>query len=142
MRKAFFAALLLLGACSAAQAQGVPPLSGWKVPSDLDILVTGITAKAGGGQATATLLTGTINSVDTVATAADSVKLQLCAGGAGPPKRTTVVNTSANSLQVFGSGTDTIDGVATGTGVALAAGVMVEYTCTAVASGVGKWFHH
>jgi hypothetical protein len=129
-----------------ASAQGVPPLSGGKVPSDFDILVQGITARAGGGKANATLLTGTINEVTTVASAADSVLLPPCAAGAGPPKRIMVINGQAtNAMQVFGSGTDTINGVATATGFSqpamsatVAAGI--EYTCASVASGVGRWY--
>jgi hypothetical protein len=41
-------------------------------------------------------------------------------------------------MQVFGSGTDTINGVATATGVAQAAGVAALYLCTAVGA-VNKW---
>lgn len=88
-------------------------------------VATGITAHAGGGQASATLLTAQYNRVDTVATAADSVKLP-------PPSFVGQViaitnNDSADSLQVFGSGTDTINGVATATGVAQAAGKTAYY---------------
>lgn len=98
-------------------------------------VVTGITAYAGGGQGSATQLTGALNSVDTVATAADSVKLPVAVAGIS----ITIVNTSANSLQVFGYGTDTINAVATGTGVAQAAGKTATYHCTVGGTG-GKWF--
>lgn len=94
-----------------------------------------ITAYAGGGQTNATLLASGINSVDTVATAADSVKLPLAVAGL----EVFVVNTTANSLQVFGSGTDTINAVATATGVAQAAGKSALYVCTTSAPA-GKWF--
>jgi hypothetical protein len=75
---------------------------------------TGITAFAGGGQTNAVLLTAQYNRIDTVATAADSVKLP-------PPtyigqEVEVMNNAAANSMQVFGSGTDTINGVATATG--------------------------
>lgn len=84
----------------------------------------GLTAHAGGGQTNALLLTAdVINNVTTVATTADSVKL--------PPSNVgesvTIANNGANSMQVFGSGTDTINSVATGTGVSQAAGTTVTY---------------
>lgn len=83
------------------------------------------TAHAGGGQANATQLSAGITSVATVATAADSVKL--------PPGEAGLVcilrNSAANSMQVFGNGTDTIDAVATATGVAQAAGIDALYYC-------------
>lgn len=92
-----------------------------------------ITAHAGGGQASATALTSTINRVSTVATAADSVKLPASAAGL----YVMLVNGAAtNSMQVFGSGTDTINDVATGTGVAQAAGVSAIYFCPVA----GKWY--
>src|SRR5258706_5557237 len=83
---------------------------------------TGLTAHAGGGQAAALLLDATkfSHNVTTVGTAADSVKLALATGSGA---LAFVKNSAAaNSMQLFGSGTDTIDGVATGTGVAVAAG--------------------
>lgn len=93
-----------------------------------------VTAFAGGGQASATLLASRINRVSTVASAADSVKLPVTTLGFG--LWCVVINSAANSLQVFGSGTDTINGVATATGVAVAAGKVGIYFSTA--SGV--WF--
>lgn len=89
-----------------------------------------ITAHSGGTQAAAVLLTAQFNRVDTVAGANDSVKLP-------PPsfvgQEVEVMNNAAtNSMQVFGSGTDTINGVATATGVAQAAGKMATYKATSV----------
>lgn len=101
-------------------------------------VVTGITAHAGGGQTSATPLTGGINSVDTVATGADSVALPLAVAG------TTIQvlnNAASNSMQVFGAGTDTINGIATGTGVAQAAGKLGEFVCTKSAPA-GTWFRN
>lgn len=101
--------------------------------------VTGITAHAGGGQASATALTGAINRVDTVGTAADSVALP--APSAVGQTVIVINNAAANSMQVFGSGTDTINGVATGTGVAQAAGKTAIYT--AVTTGTAAaWFRN
>lgn len=102
-------------------------------------VVIGLTAHAAGGQASALLLTGQSNSVDTVATAADSVKLP-------PPQfvgqQINVLNNAAsNSMQVFGSGTDTINGVATATGVAQAAGKHAIYQAYSVGTAA-KWFRN
>lgn len=94
---------------------------------------TSITAYAGGGQTNATALTAQINHVTTVATAADSVKLPVSAAGMS----VTVINGAAsNSMQVFGAGTDTINDVATATGVAQAAGKSATYHCPVA----GKWY--
>ncbi len=101
-------------------------------------VAVGITAHAGGGQASATALTATIDSVDTVATAADSVALPLAVAGLVRY----VTNNTANSMQVFGSGTDTINigagDVATATGVAQAANKSAIYFCIKSAPA-GKW---
>ena len=94
-----------------------------------------ITAYAGGAQTNATLLASTYNNVSVVATAADSVKLPLGAAGMSVYIR----NSAANSLQVFGSGTDTINAVATATGVAQAATTSAVYVCTSSAPAA-KWF--
>lgn len=95
--------------------------------------VDGIVAFAGGGQTNATLLAATINRVATVANAADSVKLPPSYAGAV----IYVVNgDAADSMQVFGSGTDTINDVATATGVAQAAGKAATYVCPIA----GKWY--
>lgn len=91
---------------------------------------------AGGstGQANATLLTSTLNQVTTASIAAAPVMLM----PAGSHWCQTVINATANSIQVFGMGTDTVDGAASGTGVPQAAGATVTY-CSAVA---GTWFGH
>jgi len=85
-------------------------------------LETGITAYAGGGQANATALsaTKTIHNVTVVATAADSVKLPAATGSGAIHL---IKNSdAAESLQLFAAATETIDGVASATGVAIAAG--------------------
>ena len=93
--------------------------------------VIGATAFAGGGQASATQLGYGINTVTVVATAADSVKLPPAVKGAW----CFVKNAdAADSTTVFGYGTDTIDGVASATGNAQAAGKGKLYFAT---SGVG-----
>jgi len=91
-----------------------------------------ITAHAGGGQGSATALTSILNRVTTVTTAGDSIKLPASVAGL----QVTVINSGANSMQVFGAGTDTINDVATATGVAQMANSTVVYTSTVA----GKWY--
>jgi hypothetical protein len=79
---------------------------------------TGITAFAGGGQASATALTAEINYVTTVATAADSVKLPTAALGL----RIEIFNLGAASLNIFPASGGAIDALATNAAYALAAG--------------------
>jgi hypothetical protein len=92
----------------------------------------GITAHAGGGQASAVALTAMVNQVATVATAGDSVKLPASAPGLA----IVVVSSAAKAMQVFGSGTDTINGIAAATGISQIGGSVATYTCTAA----GAWF--
>lgn len=104
-----------------------------------------ITARAGGGQALATALLAQAPIVSTVASANDSVSL---------PKITNrpnvlgsigtlmfVGNAASNSMQVFGKTPDTINAVATGTGVAVAGGVNVWFVATSYnqSTNVGTW---
>lgn len=96
--------------------------------------VSGLTALAGGAKAGATPLTELICQVDTVASGADSVLLP----AAIPGSMVAVVNNGANAMQVFGQGTDTINGVATGTGVSQAAGKTALYVC----AKTGAWFRN
>jgi len=77
----------------------------------------GLTALAGGGKAGATQLGYGVNELSTVATGADSALMPFAFPGA----LVFVRNDGANSATIFGKGTDTIDGVATGTGNAQAA---------------------
>lgn len=91
-----------------------------------------ITANAGGGQAGATLLSKEVSRVTTVATAGDSVKLPPAVLGVS----IYVINHGANAMQVFGSGTDQIDDVASATGVSQMVSSLVLYSCTTA----GKWY--
>lgn len=95
----------------------------------------GVTAHAGGGKASAYQLNASVVEIEVSATAADSVKLP----PGYPGLEVIIFNNGAQSAQVFGSGLDTINGVATGTGVAQAAGKSALYKCYEVAAGVGKW---
>lgn len=103
--------------------------------AELQGVTSNLTAHAGGGKTNALLLDSAINEVVTVTSANDSLKLPI--GRVG--RQITVVNFGSNSLQVFGSGSDTINEVATATGVAQAAGKTSVYTCTSVTAGVFAW---
>lgn len=91
-----------------------------------------ITAHAGGTKAAAFQLTKEMNRISVAATAGDSVLLP-----ASAPGLTIIVeNAGAAAVQVYGLGTDTINAVATATGVSQMAGSVVIYTCYAA----GAWF--
>jgi len=90
-----------------------------------------ITAFAGGGQASATQLTTCINRVTVCATAADSVKLPVSAGGL----QITVANAGAASLNAFPSTGDAINGAAVNTALAIPVNKTSTFSC-AVA---GQW---
>lgn len=95
----------------------------------------GLTATPSGTQSNALLLTAGINRITTVGTAGDSVKLP----PSQPGIEIDVINDAAsNSMQVYGSGTDTINDVATATGVAQAAGKSAAYYCPVA----GKWYRN
>jgi hypothetical protein len=92
-----------------------------------------ITAFAGGGQGSATALSATKNlhRVTTVATAGDSVKLPAALVGQAHYVR----NDGATAMKVYGQSTETINGVASATGVLQSSGMGVWYVCTAA----GQW---
>lgn len=99
---------------------GSYPQSGAIIPGTLPAPSTqiGLTAQADGTKANATALGYGVNTVTTVAGAADSVLMPYAFPGAA----VIVINLGATAMQVFGKGTDTMDGVATGTGVSVASG--------------------
>ena len=90
-----------------------------------------ITAHVGGGKGSATPLSYGVNRVGTVASAADSLLAPPAVSGA----EFILIQDGANSAQVFGQGTDTIDEIATGTGNAVAAAKRVIFVCYSA----GKW---
>lgn len=104
--------------------------------SQLNSMESGITATAGGGKTNARQLVSAVNTISTVATAADSVKMPK----GFPGLEVWVINEDADSLQAFGFGSDTIDGVATGTGNAIAQGKTIlrvnKYDPT---TGIANW---
>lgn len=94
--------------------------------------VTGLVALVGGGQAGATVLTGDINVVSTVASAADSVQLPTAEAG----REVTVVNNSANALAVFPALGDKINALSVNAVLSVAAGK----TATFVSAAALQWF--
>lgn len=107
---------------------------------DLSMLASGngwsaasITAHAGGTQALATPIRSACTLIAVCATAADSVVLPPAMGG----QLLWITNAGAASAQIFASpGADTINGVANGTGIALANGKSATLVCPLV----GAWF--
>jgi hypothetical protein len=95
-----------------------------------------LTAKAGGGQATAFQLTAEINRVTTVATAGDSVMLPPSPSGEQGGLSVIIINKGTNPMQVFGQPGDKIDDIASATGVSQMQGSAVLYLCTSP----GNWY--
>lgn len=97
-----------------------------------------ITAHAGGTKASAYQLQASWNRISVVGTAADSVKLPPLQE---PGAEVVIINDTVTSAQIFGANNDTVDGVATATGVAQAGGKRVVYRCMSVsAAGVRAWY--
>jgi hypothetical protein len=98
---------------------------------------TGITALYGGGQAGATQLSAAvpISVVQTALLANDSVMLPTVGTNGVTKGHVKIIsNQQTNSIQVYGAGTDVINGVATGTGVALAGRHTGVYICYSLAT--------
>lgn len=93
---------------------------------------SGLTALTG-GQGGALALTKEVNQFSTV-TAGFGAALPLAVAGL----TIYIINNGAGALQVYGGGTDTIDGIATATGVSQMPGSLCLYTCVTTAPG-GKW---
>lgn len=92
-----------------------------------------LTAHAGGGQASALLLTSSINRVTVVATAGDSVRLP----AAQPGMKIYIINSdSSDSMDVFPATGETINAVAANGAFAMAAGARNQFVCPVA----GKWF--
>lgn len=72
--------------------------------------LTGITAHAGGGQASATQLTAKFNTITTVASINDSVKLPTAIVG----KTVYVLNGGANTVRVYCTSGDYVNGTLNG----------------------------
>jgi hypothetical protein len=92
-----------------------------------------ISAHAGGGQALATPIRTACTLIAVCATLGDSVQVPPAVGG----QLLWITNAGAASSQIFASpGTDTINGVANATGIALAAGKSI----TLMSPLAGAWF--
>lgn len=93
---------------------------------------SGITAFASATQATATPILNELTRVTTVVTTGDGILLP-----ASAPGLTIILeNASANAMQVFAQGSDTINAVAGSTGVSQMGGSEVIY----VSYAAGAWF--
>jgi len=119
---------------------GTSPQSGQIIPGTLPAPSSqlGLTALAGGGKTGATALSYGVNTLATVATAANSVLLPYAFPGAV----VFLVNSGAQTAQVFGKGTDTVDGIATATGADTDAAERVWFIGVAGAgdgSDAGAW---
>ncbi len=95
---------------------------------------TGITAHAGGGQGSAYALSASAvtHNVTVVATTGDSVLLP----ASTPGQMHYIINSGASGVQVYGTGTDTINGVAFGTGVR----VSPTNAAWFIADAAGTWY--
>jgi hypothetical protein len=108
---------------------------GWGGPGGMffsESFQDNITANPGGGQANAFQLLRQNSRVTTVASAGDSIMLP----PALPGLELVLVNHGLNSMQVFGQGTDTIDDVASATGVPQMADSTTLYYCM----NAGMWY--
>lgn len=94
----------------------------------------GITATSSGTQTTSYQLGGSFSNVATVAADNDGV---LAPYPASRGVQFTVTNSGAHSLQVFAIGTDTLNGTAGSTGVAVAAGKTAVFTAYQTGAWVG-----
>jgi hypothetical protein len=97
------------------------------MPSALD----GITALVGGGRPGAPVLAAQMNRIAVCATAANSAVLP----AAVATDFRVVINDGAAAAQIFGNGTDTIDGIAGSVGVALTNGKRIFVFCLTT----GQW---
>jgi hypothetical protein len=115
-------------------SNGAPTINGATAFSGLitEYAADSVVAHSGGTQAAATAIVTQTTRVITVAAVGDSVRLPVSA----PGMELTLINHGANAMQVFGAGTDTINDVATATGVSQMAGSVVIYTCTTA----GAWY--
>jgi len=90
-----------------------------------------LTAFAGGGRAGAFQIVTAYAQFSTVASGNDSCVLPKSV----PGMSIVIQNDGANSMQVFANGSDTINGTAGATGVALASGATAMYQCVVA----GQW---
>lgn len=122
-----------------------PNRIGGSIYSYLTNLEAGITAHAGGGQSAGYQLAAQMNRITTVATAADSTVLPKISAQVNTPGSLgwicLVDNRGSSTMQVFGRSSDTINGIATGTGIALGAGGAALFYASnyTQATDIGDW---
>jgi len=90
------------------------------------------TAHAGGTQAAGLALTSQVNRISVVASVGDSVVLPPSV----PGLMIIVINSAAKAVGVFGTGADTVNGVAAATGVLQMGASVGLYFCSAI----GAWY--
>lgn len=94
--------------------------------------IDNVTAFAGGGQGSATVTSGQTIRITTVNTLGDSVKLPPSIAGL----ELLVINHGLNAAQIFGTGSDQIDDIASSIGVNQMANSLVIYSCATA----GNWY--
>lgn len=103
-----------------------------------------MTAFAGGGRTNATKVDSMFCTFSTVATAADSAVLPAINSFPGGALSICVNNSAANAMQMFATGSDTINGVAGSTGVSHMGKSVVWYSATKagtwIAQGLGSGY--
>lgn len=117
---------------SFVMTEGAQTVNGVKTFGSLNLhkATNAITAFAGGGQASATALTSTLNSITTCATAGDSVKLPTATAGSFVQ----VSNLGAAYADVFPASGDLIDSLAANTAIHLPVGGSLVFTCAVTGS--------
>ena len=99
--------------------------------------VAGAVSAAGSTQGTATALTNDFNVVSTVSSGANGVSLPTAVAG----YRITILNTSANILNVYPLGNGIINSQAANVAYAQPAGARLDFICTATATAPGgQWY--
>ncbi len=119
-------------AANFVMSEGAATINGVKTFGSLPLFkaTNAVTAFATGGQASATALTSTINSITTCATALDSVKLPTATAGS----IVQVSNLGAAHAAVFPASGDLIDALAANASVSVAVGGSIIFTCAVTGS--------
>lgn len=119
-------------AASYVLTEGAQTVNGVKTFGSIQQLkaTNAITAFATGGQASATALASTINSITTCATAGDSVKLPAAVAG----KMIQVSNLGAAYANVFPQTGELIDALSANAAVSLPVGASLIFTCAVAGS--------
>ncbi len=117
---------------SFAMTEGAQTINGVQTYGaiNLEKATNAITAFATGGQASATALVSTVNSITVCATAGDSVKLPAAVAG----KMVQVSNLGAAYANVFPASGEIIDALAANAAISLAVGGSIIFTCAVAGS--------